>query len=207
MDQKMMIMLIIGVCVCVCISISIGVGIYFSTKTTTSESEEIEEDDTDTPAAGTPAAGTPAAGTPAATLLFKKSLETNKYGGQGGGPGVLLCPQGAFINEVYGGSGYVIDRIGIKCSDGKILNPLGGSGGRPFSIKSQNGFNKMNVKTGDLVDNIELYFNNEKIGSAGGAGGVGGPHLLDCNDGKLMGLNLRSAALVDNIGVICGKEQ
>jgi len=189
MDQKMMIMLIIGVCCCILISIGGGVGIYFATKKEETTKEEKKS------------------GTPAATLVFKKSLETNKYGGQGGNPGVLLCPQGAFINEVYGRSAqFVIDSIGIKCSDGKTLEPLGGSGGVPFSITSKDGFNKMNVKTGALVDNIELYSKNTKIGSAGGPGGEG-PHLLDCNDGKLMGLNLRSGGLVDNIGVICGKEQ
>jgi hypothetical protein len=140
----------------------------------------------------------------ASKYVFKRTNESNPNccGGNGGGPHELICPEGSFVKEFYGASGSLIDRIGVKCSNNSDLGSHGGKGGSPFSVVSDDGFNKLQVKSGALVDNIKFFANNVEKGARGGGGGD--PHELNC-DGKIMGLKVRSGDLLDRIGVVCGK--
>jgi hypothetical protein len=138
--------------------------------------------------------------------VFRRAFESdpNCCGGGGGEPSELVCPDGTFVKEFYGGAGALIDRVGVKCSNGTDLGTRGGGGGGPFSVVSDNGFNKIHVRSGALVDNIKFFTDNAEKGAFGGGGGEG-PHDLNCGDGKIMGLKLRTGGLVDRIQVICGK--
>lgn len=143
---------------------------------------------------------------PVAPKVFRETFTTASAGGGGGAPSSLMCPQGSFVNEFYGGAGSLVDRIGVKCSNGSDLGTRGGRGGGNFRVTSNTGFNKLQVRSGRLVDRINFFANNQQKGSAGGNGG-GGPITMDCRDGKIMGLRVRTGGLVDNIQVVCGKEQ
>ena len=58
--------------------------------------------------------------------------QTSTMGGDGGMPFTAKCPNGEYISQWYGASGSVIERIGAKCSDGTILGPYGGLGGKAW---------------------------------------------------------------------------
>ncbi len=202
MDQKVIIIIVVIVLLC-CSSSILG---YFlmaptteTTETTdTTDTEKKDKETTDTKKKDT-----------SSTNIFKRSIESdpNCCGGDGGAPYEVICPEGTFVNQFYGGASGVIDRIGIRCSDGKTLGPHGGGGGVPFTIDSNSGFNKLKVKSGLLVDNI-TFVNTQgaDIGVVGGGGG-GGPIDLNCGDGKIMGLKLKAGGLLDRIQIVCGKEQ
>ena len=185
-------------------------------KLQTPPAQKLQTPSAPTPPATTPPATTPPATTPpppaptppAALKIFKRSGESDSgcCGGESGEPHELFCPEGSFVKEFYGGSGAVIDRIGFKCSNGSDLGTRGGGGGAPFSVMSDDGFNKIHVKSGSFVDNIKFFANDQEKGAYGGGGGSG-PHDLNCPNGKIMGLKLRTGGLVDRIQVICGKEQ
>jgi hypothetical protein len=136
--------------------------------------------------------------------VFKKVSETQQAGGNGGGQGQLVCAEGSHVNEIFGAAGGYVTRLGIKCTDGKYYGPLGGGGDNAFQVTSPDGFNKLEAKSGWYVDNLKFFANNQPIRQVGGGGG-GPPQSLDCGDGKIMGFNLRTGALVDKVGAICGK--
>lgn len=202
MEQTTLIIIAI-VFLLVCSSSSIGAFFMLSSETAApvQEAESNTESKTEPKIEPTPVALP-------ALKIFKRSGESDSgcCGGGGGEPHDLFCPEGSFVKEFYGGSGAVIDRIGIKCSDGSDLGTKGGGGGGPFSVISDVGFNKLHVKSGSLVDNIKFFANDQEKGAYGGGGG-GGPNDLNCPDGKIMGLKLRTGGLVDRIQVICGKDQ
>jgi hypothetical protein len=82
----------------------------------------------------------------------------------------------------------------------------GGNGGNTFSVSSNSGFTKINVRSGALVDRSTFFSDNTQKGEVGGGGGEG-PHNLNCNDGKIMGLKIRSGDRLYRIQVVCGKDQ
>lgn len=201
MDIKIIIAL---VCIClISISFSVGGGVFFYSSSTDQVAEKKVEDSPDEKKVEAPPAEKKVEAPP---KIWKKSGETQAAGGGGGEPSSLICKENTFVTEFNGGSGAVIDRIGVKCSDGTILGPAGGGGGGPFSVQNLNGFDKLVVKTGGLVDNIRFFNNNTELGTAGGGGGSG-PIDLACNGGRIMGLNTRAGSLLDNIQVVCATQQ
>jgi hypothetical protein len=48
----------------------------------------------------------------------------------------MHCPAGTFITRIFGWSGQGIDAISVKCSNGDILGPYGGSGGNTVEGKT-----------------------------------------------------------------------
>jgi len=138
--------------------------------------------------------------------VWKRSGETQAVGGPGGGAQTMVCKENTFVTEFSGGSGALIDRIGLKCSDGSSLGPFGGGGGAPFTVKNDSGFDKLVTRSGSLVDSIRVYGDGRELIKVGGDGG-GGPTDLACNGGKIMGLNVRTGGLVDNIQVVCATQQ
>jgi hypothetical protein len=146
---------------------------------------------------------------PPTQTIFRRSGESGSHccGGNGGHPHELTCPEGSFVNQFYGGAGYYIDRIGVRCSNGQDFGTRGGSGGDPFNVHSNSGFNKIHVRSGNAVDRLTFFDNNNSERGAVGGWGGDGPHNLNCGDGKIMGLKLRSGDLVDRIQVVCGREQ
>ena len=183
--NKTMIMIIFAIFAIILCSSSLGVGIYIYFATTIDK-------------------------TPKSPKIFKRTHETDAgcCGGDGGQPHELICPEGSFVNEFYGGFGAYIDRIGVKCSNGNDLGTRGSDAkvDNIFSTQATKGFNKIQVKSGDNVDNLNFFSNNINFGSVGGKGGKG-PHDLNCGNGKIMGLKLRSGDRIDRIQLVCGKEQ
>lgn len=137
--------------------------------------------------------------------IWKRSSDTQAVGGNGGSPSSLVCKENTFVTEFNGSAASYIDRISIKCSDGTILGPAGGSVG-PFSVQSVDGFDKLVVRTGALVDSIQFFNNNKELAKVGGNGG-GGPTDLACNGGRIMGVNTRSDSNINNIQVVCATQQ
>lgn len=142
--------------------------------------------------------------TPGPVFKYHSEPRPDCCGGGGGEYHKLLCPEGSFVNEFYGGAGAAVDRIGIKCSLGQDLGERGGGGGGPFKSFSDVGFNKIHVKSGSMVDSIQFFAKNAPKERVGGGGGQG-PHDLNCGDGLIMGINVRAGSMIDRIGVICGK--
>jgi len=130
--------------------------------------------------------------------VWKQSSVTKSVGGSGGSPRSLVCSEGSIATGLFGRSGTLIDNIGIRCSDGKTLGPTDGRGGSPFEINSTSGFDMVEVRAGSLIDSVAAAGQR-----AGGSGGT--KHDLACDGGKVMGLNVRSGDLVDNIQVVCAK--
>jgi hypothetical protein len=135
---------------------------------------------------------------------FIRISETDIKGGGGGTAYDLVCPPGSYVTNFYGKSGSVVDRIGIKCSDGRDIGSYGGGGGSDFSSTSSNGFDRLSVRTGGVVDQVQFWNKNINYGIRGGWGGTF--YDLKCDKGKIMGLKLRSGSVVDAIGVVCGDE-
>lgn len=55
-------------------------------------------------------------------------------GGPGGICQVFDLAANETITQIFGGGGGIIDRLGFVTSTGRILGPMGGAGGRPFSM-------------------------------------------------------------------------
>jgi hypothetical protein len=49
----------------------------------------------------------------------------------------LNCPPGSFVTSFFGGSGRLIDTIGINCSDASSIGPVGGPGNDNYGTKLQ----------------------------------------------------------------------
>lgn len=138
--------------------------------------------------------------------VWKVNGLTQLVGGGGGESSSMICKENSYVTELNGGSGSIIDRIGVKCSNGVSLGPRGGSGGTSFAIGNKDGFDKLITRSGALVDSIWVYDGGKELGKFGGDGGDV-PTVLACNGGKIMGLNVRTGGSVDNIQVVCGTQQ
>lgn len=116
-------------------------------------------------------------------------------GGTGGNPYDKSCPDGEIIEQISGRSGDMVDQICATCSGGTDLGCVGGMGGSSGWIKSSsNGFKSINVRAGQLVDNL-LGF--------GGSGG--NPKTLSCDPGfYVAGMHGRAGDMVDGFGIVCG---
>lgn len=116
---------------------------------------------------------------------------TGAYGGNGGGRVYSRCAEGAMITQMWIRSGALVDRIHVKCSDGRLLRACGGNGGRQHYMSSNRwGFHNIPVRTGGLVDKFM------------GLGGNGGRyHRLWDSNKQFVGINFRCGALVDRVQI------
>lgn len=144
--------------------------------------------------------------------MYDTKLYTNIYttansaGGNGGGPFNLQCPSGTYVSSFNNlRSGWHIDQLGLACSDGSVLTPKGGLGGSPTSdVISADGFKQIQARSGSYLNRITFYGPNRQW--MGTYGRDDGPNtILDCGDGKIVGIAGRSGALIDKLQVICGK--
>ena len=128
-------------------------------------------------------------------ILYTNNMlnQTSTMGGDGGMPFTAKCPDGAHILQWYGASGDLLDRIGAKCSDGTILGPYGGLGGRAWSSSIDGPYTNFSGSAGNMIDRFDKY------------GGSGGKSWNDnCPSGVAIGIYGRSGDLVDNLGIKCG---
>ena len=126
------------------------------------------------------------------------------WGGSGGHKaGTYVCPGTAHVTEIYGKASNVINALGMKCSDGTYLGPVGGSiyddgAGTWFAKVSPEGFSAIKGRAGSGVDQIEPI----KVGgtSMGLVGGDGGDAKTASGNGKkLRGFNSNTGGMVDYI--------
>lgn len=97
------------------------------------------------------------------------------YGGPGGSPGALNCPDGQYISSIYGRSGVRVDRLGIRCrlpseinDSGRILGEFGGGGGGSFDDASYSiGTRPVSilVRAGAGVDAIQVTYGSAPVSS------------------------------------------
>ncbi len=129
------------------------------------------------------------------------------------------CKKG-FVTEIYGTVGMgklyhmqfeVITSLGMRCSDGTDLGAMGTVKGKPFSIKNNEGFTYISVKSGAFVDHITAWVDEHdhtRLRVVGEAGGPGGDHSanLSCGgNGKIIGYAGRAGGAVDAIQIICSE--
>lgn len=88
-----------------------------------------------------------------------------------------------------------MDAVGIRCSDGTDIRPMGGSGGTANIVgwSSQlKGFDKIQIKSGDYIDSIQLQdVDRTSVLSRkfGGNGGSTTQYLTCPNGARLSGLS------------------
>lgn len=136
--------------------------------------------------------------------VFKRTNDTaSAGGGGGGGPYDLICPEGSFVKEFYGKGGWELDRIGVKCSNGQDMGYRGGDGGGDFSTGNRdNGFNKIEVKSGNIVNYIKFFSDNNEVSKTGDNDWR--PTVMGCDE-KIIGLKVKSGSKIDNIQAVCGE--
>ncbi|PRQ06318.1 hypothetical protein [Enhygromyxa salina] len=96
------------------------------------------------------------------------TYDTGTLGGQGGGSFRLICPLGQAIVGFHGGSGTLVDRLGLYCSGVAnwrshgsveyVTSAAGGGGGGSFADLCPSDYvgARINVRTGIYVDRQEL---------------------------------------------------
>jgi Domain of unknown function (DUF1929) len=103
-----------------------------------------------------------------------------KRGGDGGACQDFNLAAGETITRVFGGAGLIVDRLGFGTSTGRTLGPIGGSGGRPFSMSIASGsgmvFRGLSGATG-VVQGARLLGQINLIGDL--TGGDGGSAFID----------------------------
>ena len=141
--------------------------------------------------------------------IFKQSQKLSAFGGGGGSPHDLLCPEGHYVTKIFGGAGKYVDRVGVICSNGSTIGPVGGEGGDGYQVGETvpgRGFKAVQFRSGNFVDKIKFFeHNGNYITEVGRDGGTLGDKQ-SCED-KIMGLHVRSGQLIDQAGLYCGKLQ
>lgn len=103
----------------------------------------------------------------------------------------------------------MIDNIGVTCSNGQKLGPVGGGGGNPFTVSEREtgkGFKAVQFRTAALVDKIKFYDHLGNFMTEHG-GNVGNESpMLSCDD-KIMGIAVGAGSKLDRAMIFCGKLQ
>jgi hypothetical protein len=142
-------------------------------------------------------------GTASQALVFMP-----KRGGDGGTPGGFL--QSGDLGSAIVRSGNLVDQLTIVSPFG-VFGPFGGTGGSPQFIDAASSERFVGIygRAGTYVDQLGFIVSNRadnlptRLTRA--AGGGGGNFFFDaCPDGtRLVGLNVRSATLLDAIQAVC----
>jgi hypothetical protein len=117
------------------------------------------------------------------------------------------CPEDSHVTEINGSYKGYLREFGIKCSNKKsfsaprtLKDTEGDKLATRFSYKRNNGFDKMIIHAGSIIDGIKI---NDKL-----AGGTGGEQLFkQCNNGRITGFagSSRSDGLLSSISILCDK--
>ena len=117
----------------------------------------------------------------------------------------MMCPNKTHISSIYGNDDFFINKIGIKCSDGTIIEPKGGPGGKPFEINNPSGFTKLNLKSNKWnVISAQFQDNGAKIGNDSASY----PEKIDTNTScdkydKVVGLHGDYSDVYKRLGITC----
>jgi hypothetical protein len=82
--------------------------------------------------------------------------EGRNAGNSHGSSVTKVCPDGAVVNKIRGGSEGAIDRLGFSCSDGTDIGQYGGGGGNPFSGTCDSGYAPAAIDGGWYLDAIKF---------------------------------------------------
>lgn len=159
-----------------------------------------------------------------------KAIAKASWAPSGGEMAAKRCPAGQYVTVISGGSGDLVDSIGMKCGDQSNLvktdlGKMGGGGGAPYSVTSQSGFVELKGDSGRYILSINAIDPASKaviakspdgkdLGSQIGRGqdtayGASGEKIqydLKCDAGKkIVGFYGRSGSFIDQLGIICDK--
>jgi hypothetical protein len=117
------------------------------------------------------------------------------------------CPEDSHVTEIKGSYKGFMREFGIKCSNGESFSAPrtskaeeGDKLATRFSYKRNNGFDKMTIHAGSIIDGIKI---NNNL-----AGGKGGAHLSkQCNNGRITGFagSSRTDGVLSSIAIFCDK--
>lgn len=124
-------------------------------------------------------------------------------------PFLYICPSDTYVTSFFGHAGYIVDSIGVVCSDGSAYGPTFGAGGGPKNDTCLAGFAELFVISGGY------YFGGitpvcggeslESIGIGGGALGAGATTLFSCpTSQRITGILGTAGQYVANFQVACG---
>jgi hypothetical protein len=149
------------------------------------------------------------------------AMEMHGGGGGGGNEFYIFCPTGYVASGLIGGSGMLLDRVGLECrwldqsgnlGDIATTEVRGGEGGSGFTMACSTNQFLVGIRgrSGDAVDQLGGYCQNaENTQSSDTAvtGGSGGnPFDARCPAGyAITGINGRSGVWVDQVNIICNK--
>ena len=130
------------------------------------------------------------------------ALSSPVAGGSGGNPFSYTCPTGAYITQIDGKSGTLVDGFSVKCSDGSASPRFGGLGGTGWGDFSPTGFTGASLK-GSSNYLVNMQMKNE-IGPLTAHGGVAGT-LYDwvCPSGKINSVTGAADAYVNRAQFGC----
>lgn len=145
---------------------------------------------------------------------------TQAFGGKGGKQFVLRCPAGSVLTGVSALSGAYVNNIAPIC-DGRRMPGAGGGGDRSTVVcPSDSVVRKMQVVTlrseNMLLKALKLYCFSKANGGATGEVPLDTPGRytgfypmdhVDCGSRNAVGLQGRSGASVDAVGLICGSKR
>jgi hypothetical protein len=183
--------IVVIIIILVLISISVGAGIFLSggDKKEKQKQEEEEQEERE--------------------KIFKQQSVSDYFGVEAGEPRRdMICPEGSYVTEFYGGSGSIVDSVGVKCSDGTTFNKIGGTGGGDYKIESPEGFTKLKSRAaGNSISHLALFSNSTQKGDIIGRRQSGKDSNIECPSGqKIKGFKEPySGTYFTRAKVVCGK--
>jgi len=142
------------------------------------------------------------------------STPTKMVGGGGGSVFKKECPPGTFVTGIDiadgadGGSKKFLSSIRMVCGDGSAPVDIGNKQvTRAYApIASPNGFSKISVRSGTLVDHLSVYVDPKATWptiQAGGTGGGAEEEIKCASGGVISGFYGRRGRVMDAIGLLC----
>lgn len=128
-------------------------------------------------------------------------------GGIGGVPYTFSCPPGAYISQIEGRSGSLIDRISARCSDGTQSAMYGGTGGTAWTDSSPSGFiGATNMRGNIYAARLQMLTADGNVFPAHGGTGGNAVGWTGCPPGeKIMMISGGAKTVVDSFKFTCGK--
>jgi len=130
------------------------------------------------------------------------------FGGGGGGPYDMSCPDGKIVTNISGRGGWWVDQLKAKCDDGTQKGPVGGQGGGPVDTADcPQGYTGVDVTYGQFVGKVTPKCQGAPISTPIGGGlgsGSGTTATFDCPSGKVItGITGKAGGYVDSAQMVC----
>ena len=154
----------------------------------------------------TPASTAPS--TPAPAAHSGTGEQGPVFGGGGGAPYDMSCPDGKIMTNISGRGGWWIDQLKGKCDDGSQKGPVGGQGGGPVDTQDcPQGYTGVDVTYGQFMGKLTPKCQGAPISTPIGGGlgsGSGTNATYECPSGKVItGLTGKAGSYVDSTQITC----